>query len=431
MMKLHGLQKALCLTLTLLIIFAAVPDCLPVSAGSTEEEPQIVSGKFVTSRNLTRYRLKGGEYAEGMLEIDGSLYYFDPDTHRMMQEEWFELDENRYYASEEGALLTGKQVVESRTYYFDEDGVCRSSCWYDEDGRWLRLGEDGHPMTGWFEDKYWYYLGDDGGMLADQWLESNGRWYYFDEEGRMAANSWVSWKDEYYYCDSNGVMQKNCTVTTGGRKWYLDADGKLEVSPAHPLDVPVVKQAPALPNGCEITALTELLRYNGFPVSHTTMSAKYLPRQKLTWSGGKMYGPNPDEYFVGNPEDNTGWYCLEGPIITAANRYLAEQGSSLRAEKVSGAEVKELKSYLKQGYPVMVWMTPGLREFGYSSVRWYLPDGTLYKPYIGTHGLVLTGIDEEAGTASFSDPARGKHTLSLSFFLRIYRAMGSRAVIIR
>lgn len=430
-MKLHGLQKVVCFTLTLLIIFTAVLNCFSVSASSMEEEIQGISGKFVTTKNLTRYRLKGGGYAEGMLEIGGGLYYFDPDTHRMMQSEWFELNEDRYYASEEGLLLIGKQVVEDRICYFDENGVYCSSCWYDEDGSWIRLGTDGLPMTGWFEDKYWYYLGDDGKMLAAQWLEINGSWYYFDEEGRMAANSWISWNDEYYYCGSNGVMQKNCTVTTGGRSWYLDVDGKLEVSPAHPLDVPVVKQAPALPNGCEITALTELLRYNGFSVSHTTMSAKYLPRQKLTWSGGKIYGPDPDEYFVGNPEDDTGWYCLEGPIVAAANLYLAEQGSSLRAEKVSGADVKELKRYLRQGYPVMVWMTPGLQEFGYSSVRWYLSDGTLYKPYIGTHGLVLTGIDEEAGTASFSDPARGKHTLSLSFFLRIYRAMGSRAVIIR
>ncbi len=430
-MKLHGLQKVICLTLTLLTFLTATSGSFSVSAASAEGEEQAVSGKFVTLRNQTRYRIRGGGYAEGFLEIDGSLYYFDPDSHRMMQSEWFQIGENQYYASEEGPLLTGKQTIEKRTYYFDADGVCCSSCWYEDNGTWLRLDADGIPLTGWFEDQSWYYLGQDGKMLAGQWLEQDGRWYYLDSDGRMVANKWVEWEEEYYYCDANGVMQKNCTVTTGGRKWYLDGGGRLVVSPDHPLDVPVVKQAPALPNGCEITALTELLRYNGFPVSHTTMSAKYLPRKQLTWSKGKMYGPDPNEYFVGNPEDDTGWYCLEGPIITAANRYLEEQGSALRAEKVSGADVKELKSYLKQGYPVMVWMTPGLREFGYSSVRWYLPDGTLYKPYIGTHGLVLTGIDEQAGTASFSDPARGKHTLSLSFFLRIYRAMGSRAVIIR
>lgn len=430
-MKLHGLQKAACLTLTLLTVLTANP-CLPVYAGTASEETQTVSGKFVTTKIGTRYRLKGGGYAEGMLEIDGSLYYFDPDTHRMMEDEWFYLGEDRYYASADGTLLTGKQTVDGRTYYFNENGVCSLGCWYqEEDGTWLRLDTDGNLMTGWFEENGWYYLGDDGRMLSGEWLEWNGNWYYLNDNGKMAAGSWVNWKDEWYYLNSSGVMQKSCTVTTGGRKWYLDAYGRLEVSPDHPLDVPVVKQAPALPNGCEITALTELLRYNGFSVSHTTMSAKYLPRKHFTWSGGKMYGPDPNEYFIGNPEDDTGWYCLEGPIIAAANSYLAEQGSSLRAEKVSGADAEQLERYLKAGYPVMVWMTPGLREFGYSSVRWILPDGTTYKPYIGTHGLVLTGIDIEAGTASFSDPARGKHTLSLSFFLRIYKAMGSRAVIIR
>ena len=80
---------------------------------------------------------------------------------------------------------------------------------------------------------------------------------------------------------------------------------------------------------------------------------------------------------------------------------------------------------------MMVWMTPGLKPFGYSSVRWTLPDGSTYKPYIGTHALVVTGIDIAGGKISFSNPARGKHTLTIDFFWPIYEAMGKRAVIIR
>lgn len=404
----------------------------PEESEETETDQQPVEGRFVTSRGITRYRLKGGGYATGMLEIEGQLYFFYEEDNRMAENEWISLDGNRYYASEEGTLLTGKQVVDGKICYFDSDGVLWASGWHQLEDGWVLLGEDGSFVTGWYQDgNNWYYLDEQGYMLSADWVESQGKWYYLKESGKMAASEWVSWKDNWYYVNQYGIMQAGTTVTINGRKWYFDQYGRLSVTPDHPIDVPFVKQAPALPNGCEITALTELIQFYGFSVSHTTMSAKYLPRAKLSWSGGKMYGPDPYDYFVGNPEDDTGWYCLEGAIMTAANRYLSEQGSSLRAKSVSGSDLEELKEYLRQGIPVMVWMTPGLQPFGYSSVRWILPDGSTYKPYIGTHALVLTSIDEEKGIATFSDPARGKTTQKLSFFLNIYRQMGRRAVIIQ
>ena len=400
----------------------------------TETEEQPVEGRFVTSRGMTRFRLKGGGYASGMLEIEGELYFFygEEEDNRMAQQEWISLNGNRYYASADGPLVTGQQIIDGAGYYFGTDGVLWSKGWHQLETGWVLLDDSGSFVTGWYQEgSVWYYLDEQGIMLSSDWVESNGKWYYLKASGKMASSEWVSWKDNWYYVDQYGIMQAGKTVTINGRKWYFDQYGRLSVTSDHPIDVPVVLQAPALPNGCEITALTELIRFHGFSVSHTTMSAKYLPRAKLTWSGGKMYGPDPYDYFVGNPEDDTGWYCLEGAIMTAANRYLSEQGSSLRAKSVSGADLEELKEYLRQGIPVMVWMTPGLREFGYSSVRWTLPDGSTYKPYIGTHALVLTSINEEKGIATFSDPARGKTTQQLSFFLRIYRAMGRRAVIIQ
>ena len=398
----------------------------------TDTEDQQIEGRFVTSQGMTRFRLKGGGYAVGMLEIEGQLYYFYEEDNRMAQQEWISLDGSRYYASEEGSLVTGKQTIDGQDYFFGTDGVLWTEGWHKLEEGWMYLDRTGSFVTGWYQEgNSWYYLDEQGYMLSNEWVEWKGKWYYLKESGKMAASEWVSWKGNWYYVSGSGIMQANTTLTIKGRKWYFDQYGRLSVTSEHPIDVPVVLQAPALPNGCEITALTELIQFYGFSVSHTTMSAKYLPRAKLTWSGGKLYGPDPYDYFVGNPEDNTGWYCLEGAIMTAANRYLSEHGSSLRAKAVSGADLEELKEYLRQGIPVMVWMTPGLQEFGYSSVRWTLPDGSTYKPYIGTHALVLTSINEEKGIATFSDPARGKTTQQLSFFLRIYRAMGRRAVIIQ
>ena len=406
------------------------------TADTAAEEDSIpdLEGRFVTIGEKTRFRIKGSGYAEGFVRIEGNLYYFDPDTNLMAQNGWFTLDEDRYYATETGPLLTGQAEVEGETYYFDEEGRWLSDGLTETDDGDVWMDETGQPVTGWKQQgDDWYYYQADGSLLTSSWLQDpdTGKWYYLLEDGRMAENQWVQWKGKWYFLGGGGVMKQNTVVTTGGHDWYLDKNGQLQVTPAHPLDVPVVRQAPALPNGCEVTALTELLRYNGFPISHTALSRDYLPRQHFRWSGGKMYGPDPYDYFVGNPEDDTGWYCLEGAIISCANRYLSDQGSSLRAEKVSGASLEQIESYLKAGYPVMVWMTPGLKPFGYSSVRWTLPDGSTYKPYIGTHALVVTGIDIAGGKISFSDPARGKHTLTIDFFWPIYEAMGKRAVIIR
>ena len=399
-----------------------------------ETAPEGLEGRFVTTGGNTRFRVKGGGYAEGFAVIEGQLYYFDPDSHYMEQDGWFSAGEGRFYATPDGPLLTGRAEVEGEAFYFDEEGRWLHGGWFETADGPVLLGDDGRPVTGWVEEgEDWYYYQPDGTLLTSSWYQdpSTGKWYYLLSDGRMAENQWVQDKGEWYFLGGGGVMQRDTVVTTGGHDWYLDKNGQLQVTPAHPLDVPVVRQAPALPNGCEVTALTELLRYNGFPISHTALSRDYLPRQHFTWSGGKMYGPDPYDYFVGNPEDDSGWYCLEGAIIACANRYLSDQGSALRAEKVSGASLEQIESYLKAGYPVMVWMTPGLKPFGYSSVRWTLPDGSAYKPYIGTHALVVTGIDIAGGKISFSDPARGKHTLTIDFFWPIYEAMGKRAVIIR
>ncbi len=426
-------------------VSAVDPSLLLVPPGTVSEEAPDVSeeeknapdtaeleGRFVTVGENTRFRIKGGGYAEGFARIEGGLYYFDPDSHKMAHSGWLTVGDDRYYATEEGPLLTGRSELDGETLYFDEEGRWLSDGLVETEDGSLLLDENGRPVIGWLErDGGWYYISESGRPLASEWLQEGGRWYYFLEDGRMAAGRWVEDGGEWYYLNGGGVMQVDTVITTGGREWYVDYNGQLQVTPAHPLDVPVVRQAPALPNGCEVTALTELLRYNGFSISHTALSRDYLPRQHFRWSGGRMYGPDPYDYFVGNPEDDTGWYCLEGAIITCANRYLSDQGSSLRAEKVSGADLEQIESYLKAGYPVMVWMTPGLKPFGYSSVRWTLPDGSTYKPYIGTHALVVTGIDIAGGKISFSDPARGKHTLTIDFFLPIYEAMGKRAVIIR
>ena len=96
------------------------------------------------------------------------------------------------------------------------------------------------------------------------------------------------------------------------------------------LPVPQILQNPELPNGCEITSCCEVLHYLGFAPDKCELADYYLPRS------AQWYGADPDEVYMGNPHlddgsPETGYYCFAGPIVQAANAYLAVQGSSYRA----------------------------------------------------------------------------------------------------
>lgn len=89
-------------------------------------------------------------------------------------------------------------------------------------------------------------------------------------------------------------------------------------------------QTPELPTGCEITAMTMALRYAGLDADKVEMAAKYLPCKPYdlyTGEDGKTYGPDWNQYFVGDPTTELGYVCGTGAILTAANGYLEDAGS--------------------------------------------------------------------------------------------------------
>lgn len=91
-----------------------------------------------------------------------------------------------------------------------------------------------------------------------------------------------------------------------------------------------------------------LLEYNGYSVDLVSLGVDYLPRQSFTYSGPYRYGPAPEQAYAGDPASSSGgWYCFEGPIIEAANAWLRDQGSELRAESETGADLDRLELLLR------------------------------------------------------------------------------------
>lgn len=105
-----------------------------------------------------------------------------------------------------------------------------------------------------------------------------------------------------------------------------------------------------MPNGCEATALTMLLQYYGFAADKLSVAYDYIPRSDFTYTWFSTYGPDPASAYAGDPA-LFGFYCLAPAVAEGANRYLAEQDSTLRAVDISGADGYVLRRSIAQGRP--------------------------------------------------------------------------------
>lgn len=125
-------------------------------------------------------------------------------------------------------------------------------------------------------------------------------------------------------------------------------------------DFPIVNQMPELPTGCEITALTMVLQYYGFPAEKTDLAYNYLPIAPAAFyydEENRLCGPDLNEYFVGDPGTVGGYICGTEAIYKAVNDYLKAQGSSLHAIDISGVSFDELYQFIENKTPVVVWVT--------------------------------------------------------------------------
>jgi uncharacterized protein YvpB len=159
---------------------------------------------------------------------------------------------------------------------------------------------------------------------------------------------------------------------------YIDDSRKFE----YEIYIPMIAQNPELPTGCEVTALTMILRYNGFDIDKLTLADKFLPK-------GEIGETHPDVAFIGNPRDKHSYGANAPVLVKTANDYLSLVESNLSAHLVQTNDVEDLMKYLHEGYPVMIWVTMDMEE-GYYSTKWDI-DGQEVQWYAKEHSMVLTG----------------------------------------
>ncbi len=194
--------------------------------------------------------------------------------------------------------------------------------------------------------------------------------------------------------------------------------------------VEVIYQDPELPNGCEVTSLAMVLASAGCPADKVTLYRDYLPKSDFSLADGQRYGPSPEKWYAGDAADPTGgWYCFEGPVVQAANGWLEDRGSNLRAQSVTGLSRAELDRCARDGIPLAVWVTLDYAAPRYSEFFWTLEDGTVYHPYSNLHCVVLAGA--EGGQYRIADPINGITMIDKDTFWDSFSAMGCRAVMVK
>ena len=220
----------------------------------------------------------------------------------------------------------------------------------------------------------------------------------------------------------SAASSSRTVITSRARKEY--GDGSVYI------DMENILQMPELPVGCEITALTILLRYYGFDADKCAMASDYLPKGgNAQYIDGELYKDSFFDYFIGDPFSR-GYGCFSNAIEKAANKYIADNGGGYTVLNISGAHPDELYDYLANDIPVLCWATDGMIEPEYYESWYDNATGEKLDWYLNEHCFVLAGFNMKNDTVTLNDPMKGIIDYNINKFETRYAEMHSQAIVI-
>ena len=142
--------------------------------------------------------------------------------------------------------------------YLGGNGLIVTNNWVNAGGDRYRVKEDGSRYENeWFSvtsnpslpsgkpSTAWYYAGADGKILVNGWHELEGRYYYFYPGGNSPRTSFFTAEDKRYYGDAEGVSPEPGWFSTENvdskgnpyvNWYYVQPDGSLLTDGWHELD---------------------------------------------------------------------------------------------------------------------------------------------------------------------------------------------------
>ena len=232
----------------------------------------------------------------------------------------------------------------------------------------------------------------------------------FDEAVRYAKNN--EYKEIYYKNDKDILWTANIILK----------DNIV-------LDIPLIKQLPELPRGCEVTSLAMILKYRGIDVDKMQL-AKQVKKDLTPYSideKGKIHYGNPYEGFVGDMYDKNkkGYGVYHAPIVELAQEYCGNSAIDL-----TGLEFEEILYMVQQGNPVWIITNGSYNALEDSAFDiWHTPTG-IVKITTRLHSVVITGFSKEH--IYINDPLRDSTNIKVDKekFKKAWEQMGNQAMTI-
>ena len=142
--------------------------------------------------NGNRYYADGnGNYVRGIHEINGVIYFFDPNTGALKREAgWRTWGNGRYFTNGEGIAYRSRFITfGTPKFYMGIDGAVKTGIFSTLEGQ-LYNADD--------------YTGEV--IQVAQWIEKNGKKYFSNASGELYKNQFISFGNTYYYMGSDGAV---------------------------------------------------------------------------------------------------------------------------------------------------------------------------------------------------------------------------------
>ena len=120
---------------------------------------------------------------------------------------------------------------------FASMAASKTGTWAQDGDNWYCYDKEGDAYEAefcTFEGKD-YYVGDDGIMLTNSWVDYDGAMYYVGETGAKTTNAWMDLiphndedaEEERYWFKSSGKMAKNEKIVIDGKTYYFGNEGQM------------------------------------------------------------------------------------------------------------------------------------------------------------------------------------------------------------
>ncbi len=257
----------------------------------------------------------------------------------------------------------------------------------------------------------------------------------FSFPGKVVYNNltYKSSNKSVAYCDSEGFIRANkmgSAVITAALPNGKSCSFTVNVKA---MSVPFVSQLPSYPTGCEAASCASIMKYYGYSITLDQM-VDTIPSMSIYVKDGKRWGPDINEYFVGNPRGSytsaDAGYGAFSPCVTKALQAAVDaRKGSHKAVMLTGCSFSELLKEISAGRPAIVWATY-MMQIPKTVNSWYIIGTGEYFEYPrGTHVMVVNGYSDDR--IYIVDPYKGQVDFSISTFEARWNLLGKQAIVLK